>query len=209
MQPGDLKGDEDAAAAQFEHGHHVRAQRIADHHEARRGEVVALQDGGIARGVFVADDLHRAEVLRQPGAPEFAFLVEQVALGEQHQLIVFGQHGQGLGHAVEQFHRSVDHLMRQLNDLGHGAPGDLAVRQLHGGLDERERVCLDAEAERLQVAALDLVQLVNDGVFRSYIRQQAHELVARSAVERLVVPEGIVGVQGNQVKGRHGRYYKG
>ncbi len=87
-------------------------------------------------------------------------------------------------------------------DVGdvHPPAGDL-----DGGLDHRQREALDAEAVAPDIAALGLQKPGLEMVAAGIIRQQFREMVVGQAEEALVVPERIVGVEGDGGKGRHRR----
>src|SRR4051812_14509862 len=75
--PGERVGDVDRPAAESEDRRHVRARRVAHHHEARRVEVVAAQQPLVGPLVLAGDDLDALEPVSEPGARELALLVEQ------------------------------------------------------------------------------------------------------------------------------------
>ena len=92
-----------------------------------------------------------------------------------------------------------DHLAGHLQQVGDLIARDPAAGDFDGRLDERHDEAGDAEAVVGQVAHLGLV---NDGfeiAFQAVRPQQFVELPPRLAVEVLRVPEGVVGVEGDQV----------
>ena len=70
---------------------HVGAHGIADHEEACRVDAVTAKDGRVDIGGLVADDLDVVKVLAQARPVELGRLVQQVALGHEHQRVGRGQ----------------------------------------------------------------------------------------------------------------------
>ena len=57
--------------------------------------VMAGKDAGVDGGGLVADDLNPVEQLTQPRLRQFAFLIQQVALGDHDQPMAIGQRFHG------------------------------------------------------------------------------------------------------------------
>src|SRR5215217_8628256 len=75
-------------AAQGEHGQDVTAHGVADHAEALRRHAELAQDPGVRLGILLQHHLDRLEVVGDPRHLHLARLVDEIALGDQHQPMV-------------------------------------------------------------------------------------------------------------------------
>src|SRR5689334_7240913 len=116
VRPGDLVWDVDRATAELDHRDDVRAQRVADHHELLGLDPSALKDSPVGLLVFLADDLDAEKEVAKTRARELALLVEQVALGDEKQVVPDAQGAKRFFDAVEQLGRLHQHSLAPAED---------------------------------------------------------------------------------------------
>src|SRR5438309_819094 len=85
--PGHHVRDVDGEGAKLDDRHHVRPERVADHHELFGLDAAALEHSAIGVRVLLAEDLDAEKHLAQPRPGELALLVEQVAFGDKQQVV--------------------------------------------------------------------------------------------------------------------------
>jgi hypothetical protein len=197
----------DGLAAHGEHRQNVGLERVANHQKCGGVHAVAGEHALVGGGVLLAHNLDPGKKIAQARACQFAFLVEEVALGEHHQAVAaplqFRQHldyaGQGLDGKVEQALAQVEQLL----DFAarHGPIGEL-----DGGFGHGQHQGLGAVAVQVHVVALHLVEVRADGGGVAAVGQDAAHFALHVVEVRLVGPQRIVGVEGNElgVAGEHG-----
>jgi hypothetical protein len=188
-------------------GTHVRAQRVADHQELGGLHVEALQDPSVGGLVLLGYHLDLPEAVSDARPGNARLLVEEVALGEEHQTQARpSQAVHRLFRAVQQHDRALQHLPAELHQLLDLLAGDLPVRHLHRGLDDRERETLDAVAEEAQVAALDREEAVLEVRYVRVTPDDLSQPLLGPLVALLVVPERVVAIDTHHpdsVESRH------
>ena len=100
-----------------------------------------------------------------------------------------------------------EHALGQVDDTLDVVAGDVAGGERDGGFDHGQGEALDAEAEEAQVGALGREEFLLDRLRDAIGGQELGEARLRVGVEVLGVPEGVVGVEGDEVK--HGGNYRG
>ena len=117
------------------------------------------EHAGVGRRVLLGDDLDALEELGHPGGGHLGLLVEQVALGDQHQPVVAAPSTSSVSATPSSSSTGCasSSLPRERISLDAGAV-DAVLREREGGLDHREREALHAVAEQGQVAPLGLEQ---------------------------------------------------
>jgi len=98
---------------------------------------VFFQQAGVLPFGLVADHLHVLEIRRQPRARHLGFLVQQIALGDDHQGELLRQHRDDLRHMGQQFHLRPQHLLGGLDNLPDILPGNAPLGQFHGSFNHR------------------------------------------------------------------------
>ena len=203
MRPGDVIGDVDGEGPGLDGRDDVRLDRIAGHDRLVGARAVAGKDAVIGAPILLRDDLHGREQIAEAGRRQLALLVQQVALGDQHKAILFGQAVQSLVDARQGLDRMGDHLAAGGEDFAQDARRRLTLAQLHRRLDHGQGEALDAVAVEPQVPALHLGQArLDERVV--VVAQQIEEPRLGQAEDGLVVPEGVVGIEPDCGDG-HGR----
>ena len=116
--PGQRIGDVGGEGAGLQRRQDVGAEGIAGHRRLGRAGAVAGEDPRVGGGVLLADDLDRREQVAQARGGQLLLLVQQVALGDQHQAVALGQLGQRLLHARQGLDRMAQHLAAGGQDVG-------------------------------------------------------------------------------------------
>src|SRR5262245_41858101 len=198
--PGGLVRTVNRAAAHFDHGQDVRPDRIPDHQEAMRRDLVPGDDGLIGLSDFDGDDFDLAEMARQPRTSDLGLLLEEVALGDQHQLMRGGQRRERLFDAIEEFDRGFEHLTGQFDDPAYLGAADTPFCQFDRRFDHRERETFDAVTVMFKVADFGLVHPALYPLLVVIMREYVEYLPLRSAIDRLVVPQRVVRVECDYVE---------
>ena len=137
------------------------------------------------------------KVVGQAGAGDLGLLVEQVALGQQHQGMGAGQVGEHLLDVGQRFNRHLQQLFAIVQNLANLLPRHRALCQIEGRLNHGQGEAFAAVAKVGEVAHFSLVQFPL-GPRRIAIRgQQTLKAIFGRFKVNLIVPQGIVGVKGN------------
>jgi hypothetical protein len=121
-------------------------------------DVVAVEDPTVGVRVLLGHDLDAPEQLDQPRAGDLGFLVGEVALGDDHQLVAVGERLDGVPDPVEQLHGVIEHDLGPVDDRPDVPGRDLPVGDLDGRLDHGQREALHPVAEAGQVGPFPLEQ---------------------------------------------------
>src|SRR5262245_65681106 len=97
----------------------------------------------------------------QPRTRDLGLLFEEIAFGDQHQVVRGGELLDRLFNAVEQFDRSFEHLASQFYDLAYLGATDAPFGQFYRRFDHRESEALDAVSGMLKVGVFGLVPLAS------------------------------------------------
>ena len=192
-----------APGAGCQRGHDVRAQRIADHHGVGWACTMPGKEPGIGLGGLVRDDLDRAEIVAERRRRDLALLVDEIALGDDDELVRLCQGAERRLDMRQRFDRVAQHLppcIDQLADHGsrHAPFGDLDRR-----LDHRQGEALHSEAVMLDVAPLGRRQVFAQMVRVGIGPQQFFEPRRGQLKEALVMPERVVGIKADDGEIRH------
>ena len=195
--PGEFVRDEHAPAARPDRGHDVGAERVADHHPALCPVAVTGEDRGVGLGRLLRHDLDPVEEFAQPGLGHLALLIEQVALRHDEEPVVGRQRLHRLPRVGEEFDGVAQHLLPGFDQFADDAAGHLLLRHLERGFDHRQDEALDAEAIVAEVPPFRREEAGVERVGVGVVGEQRGEAVLRQAEEALVVPERVVGVEGD------------
>src|SRR5262249_55863637 len=102
--------------------------------------------------------------------------------------------------AVEQFDRGVEHLAGQFDDPADLGAADPPFGQFDRRFDHREREAFNAVAVMFQVADFGLVHPALYPILVVIMGKDVQGLPLRAAVDRLVVPQRVVGVECDHVE---------
>src|SRR5690606_488112 len=168
-----------------------------------------LEQARIGARVLLADDLDAAEQRGQSAVAHLRFLVEQVALGDQHHVMRGRDLLHRLAHARQQVHRVAQHVLGDVHDAVQVACGNAPLGDVDRGLDHGQRHALHAVAEHRDVALLHRVQAIaHAGVAEVDVApDDAFEFLLRGVEIVLAAPQGVVGVEADHVDHGHGAEY--
>ena len=116
-RPCEFVRHEDAVAAGGKRRHDVRFQRVADHHRPFRPIPDLGEDAAVGGGVLVRNDLDRIEKVAEPGLGKLALLIEEIALGNQHQQVFARQGLQRLAHVGQGFDGMGEKIAADIENL--------------------------------------------------------------------------------------------
>ncbi|OIQ66802.1 hypothetical protein GALL_516250 [mine drainage metagenome] len=195
QRPRQIVGHIDTPATRLQDRDHVRAQRVADHQCRADTLAVAGKDLGVGGGGLVADNLDPVEKIAKAGLRQFAFLIQQVALGNQQGAKMGGQRLNGFARAGQQFDRVAQHVLPCRDQFRDDCGGNAFVSHLDCGFDHRQREALDAETVVAKVAAFGGNKAVVQWAFVDVVGEEFGKAGLREAKESLVLPEGVVGIE--------------
>ena len=128
-------------------------------------------------------------------------LVQQVSLGEQdHPVAAQGPDlFQGIPDARKRRGGILQDFAAGRQDASHHGARQPVPRQAHGGLQHRYQVRLGAIAQFFHVLRLGGIEFCREGFQRAVFLHLLGPLALRLAEKRLVLPEGIVGIEGDDL----------
>ncbi len=182
----------------------IRFQRIADHQALRRAMAVPLEQAGIDIRRLLADDLDGIEQIAKAGLGELALLIEEIALGDDHQAIAARQRLQRFAHPRQRLDRMRKKIASALEDRLDGRTIDTPFRDLDGGFDHRQREALHPVAIDGEVAALGFEQALLGHIGADELGEDQRELLLRQLVEGLMPPERIIRIKSDGGDGGKG-----
>ena len=168
-----------------------------------RRKVELVEQARVGFRILLAHDLDAAEQIRQARLLHLRFLVEQIALRDQHQFVVRADRFDRFADAGQQFHRMLQQRFAERDDAMQVARADARVGDFHRGFDHRQHHAFDAVAEQREVALLHRVQ----AFVRARIGEvdvtpdDVFEIPLRAAVIILAAPERVVAVEADQADG--------
>jgi hypothetical protein len=121
------------------------------------------EDPGIAGGGLVGHDFDGVEQITKAGLGDLAFLVEQIAFGNDDDAVVRGEHFDSSAGVGEQINGVFQHIAPGGDDLGDDGGGDFRIGHFDGGFDHGQDKALHAVAIVPKVAALGGEQAVVQG----------------------------------------------
>ncbi|MNT34200.1 hypothetical protein D3C72_1701650 [compost metagenome] len=158
---------------------------------------MALEDARIGGLVLVGDNLHGREIFGQARGGELALLVEDIALGDEDQPVRLLQLierlvdiGQGLDRIGQQFAAGGQ-------DFGDHRAGHAVVGDIQGGFHHGKGEALHAEAIEGEIAGdrgdEARIEIGRVGI----VPEQIGEALFGDAEKLLVLPERVVGIEGD------------
>ena len=197
-----------AVPAGGNHRQHIGFQRIAHHHGARRAFAVTRENRGVSSGGLVRHDFDAVKQITQTRLRKFAFLIQQIALGDQQNAVILGQCFHSFTGMRQQIYRMRQHVAPGGHKFGNHRGGHPAICHLNRGFDHRQREPLHAKAVMPQIAPFGGQKAVMQVVRGGKISQQAGKAVLRQAKERLVLPQCIICIKsdcGDMARGHGAR----
>lgn len=198
QRPGQAVWHMNAPGTGLQRRDHVRAKGIADHHRLIRASSMPGKDRAIGVWRLVADDLDSVEEVTKTGLRQLSFLVQKIALGDQYHAVLGGQGRHGASGVGQKLDRMFQHLATGSNQFGNDPCGDARLGHLDRSFDHRQRESLDAEPIVTKVPSLCGLQSFGKMVRLGMVRQKPGKSLLREAEERLVLPQGIVGIEANR-----------
>lgn len=195
--PRQIVRNENAPSANLDRRDHIGFHRIPHHHRPRGAAGGSAENPRIGRRAFVRDDLDRVKQLSQPRLRQFAFLMQQVTLGDQYKVMSLGHRRDGLPCVGQQLHRMIQHVAPGLQQLRDHRGGDPPLGHLDGGFDHRQGKPLHAKAIVPNIAPLGLQQPGIQMRALGVIGQQFGESLLRQMKESFVMPERIIRIEAN------------
>src|SRR5262245_26436225 len=136
----------------------------------------------------------------QPRTRDLGLLLEEIAFGDQHQVVRGGERRDRLFDAVEEFDRGFEHLAGQFDDPAYLVAANAPFGQFDRRFDHREREAFDAVAVMFEVTDFRLVHPALYPVAVVIMRQDVEDLTLRATIDRLVVPQRVAGVEVDNVE---------
>ena len=134
---------------------------------------------------------------------QLALLVEQVTFRDQYEQVLAVECAKRLLHMRQCLDRVAQEVTADIEDFGDRLRGHTTICDLDRRLDHREREALDAEAVMLEVPLLRLKQPLRDMSSLGIIAKQSGKMLLCQAVELLVLPERVVGIEADGRDGAH------
>ena len=200
-RPGMTLRNHDRMAPRSKHRSNVRRHRIANHQASLRLTTPTIEESLVGGRVLFGHDRDMVESVGEARRCQLGLLVEQVAFsdhGEPH--IDLGEPIEGVSHTGEQLDRVIHELTRPGQNLVDLSSGDSRVRDLYCRLDQRQPKTLDPITKHGEIAPLGLQQLCRQLRAWCVVAEQLFDLAAQLGEETLVVPQGVVGVEGDEVE---------
>ena len=197
--------DVDGGGAEFEDGQDVGFERVTHHEELVGRDGVAAEDRGVSRGIFFGDDFDVGEMWGEAGFAEFAFLVEQVALGDEDQAVGFREERNGGGGVGEKFDGVVEHFAAELEEHANFFGGDFSGAELDGGFDGGKGEALHAVAVEFEITRFGGEQRAVDGGGVVIAGKERAVALVDAFEDDFVVPKGVVGIEADHADVLHGR----
>ena len=210
-RPSQPMWDMHAETSSLDHGDDIGFERVADHQGTVGPVAMAGEDLGVNRGRFVRHDLDPVEKITKTGLGEFAFLIQEVALGDQKDAVGVGQRLDRVAGMGEEFDRMFQHLAPGGHEIGDDAGRDAAFGHFDGGFDHGEGKALHAKAVMPKVAAFGGEEAVMQVIWIGIIGQKRGETILRQAEEGFILPERVVGIKadGGDAGTGHGHSFSG
>lgn len=146
-------------------------------------------------GSLVADNFDPVEKLAKAGLGKLAFLVEEIAFGNQNQLEQFTEAFQGFPDMGQGQDGMGQHFPASAEDFLNNGGGNLAVGNIYCCFDHRKYKAFCAETIEFEIAFFGLQQ-AGAQVGRCGKVRKKHGKTGFGEFEKmLALPEGVVGIQ--------------
>lgn len=201
--PYHFEGDVSGVAAELEHGSYIAFETVAYHEELVNADTESAAELPILAWSFVGYHLHSVEIVPQSRAEKFVFLVEDFAFSEDHHLVFWScsEYLKCLFHARERCGGYVEQASSKALYLQETVGADMPMAHLYGIFHQREGERFATVAQFGHVASLYFEK------FGGYVCgvgpgcEDLTVLVLHPFEMGLAVPEGVVGVEGDEADG--------
>ena len=201
QRPGAAVGHIHAIPARRQHRQDIGFQRIADHQRLSGPGAMAREKGLVDSRSLFRHDLNPMKQIAKARLREFAFLVQEVAFGDQDDMVRLGQCLEGSARVGQKIDRVGQHVAPCGHQIGDDTRGHAAICDLNRGLDHRQYKAFDAVAIGAQIAPLGGKQTLGKVAFVGVIGQQGGKAGLRQGKHRLIVPKRVVGIKTDGGKG--------
>jgi len=116
VDPGALLRNIGRPRPRLERREDVGAHGISSHHRAPGRDAIGREQAAERVGMLVADDLDAREMASQSRRGELGLLVEQIALGDQHQPATRGERLKRILDALEQYDGMGEQFLPRLQE---------------------------------------------------------------------------------------------
>ncbi len=190
-----------AGAAERDHRQDVAAHTVAHHAEPLGRDTDPAQDTGVGGEVLFEHDLDLIEVVFEAAGLDLVGLLDEVALGDQHQAVLAAHLLQHLGHSGKEAHRRGELVVDQVDDLADHGRGHTPLGDRDCRLDCRQTEGLHAVAEHRQVLLLHTRKCgLHVDAVGGIGRHQLHEPLLVGVEAVLAVPQGVVGIEADNIE---------
>ena len=199
-----MVGHVHAATTKFEHRRDIRHQRVADHDKRCGSNAELGEHARIGRRILFRDNLDALEQIAKARALDLGLLVDQVALGDEHDAVIRSECLDRFADTRQQFDRMGQHFLADADQSMQVAGTDQATGDIESRLDHRQGHALGAITEDVDIAGLDREQaLVHARIGEIDIAtDDALELGLRGVVEILALPQRVIAIEADQLN-RH------
>ena len=206
--PGQAMRDMYSPSTGLKRRDHVRFQRISHHQRLSRAGTMPRKQPGIGLRGLVRNDLDGVEQIAQTGLRQLAFLIQQIALGDQQDPELRREGSDRVGGMGQQISGGRQHRPPKRQNLGNGAGWNTCPRNFYGGFNHRKHEALYPKTVLRQVSPFSRQQSLREMIGGCMVGQQCHKALFGQVKELLVVPKRIVGVKANRGEGWH-RFLRG
>jgi len=205
VRPGDRIGNIDGVGTGLQGWQDVGLHRISGHDRAFGPWPIAAEDFAVGVGGLLADDLHAAEKIAKARGRQLLLLMQQVALGDQHQPVFVGKLRKRRLHTRQGLDRMDQHLAPGGEDFSNNTGRYSPVRQLHGAVDHTKCKALRTVAVEPQIAAFHVSQPGHDLDLITKLSQQFDEPSLGQSEDGLIVPKRVIGIDADRGDCSHER----
>ena len=188
--PRQFEGDVHGMATEPQHGFDVALETVAHHQQLVDANAKGGTELTVLAGRLVGHHFHTVEIVPKARTQQFVLLVENLAFGEHHHLVM-APASQGLQrgvHTLKGRGGKAQQTAAQLLDGKQGGGINAATAYLHGVLYQRQGERLAAIAQFGHVLRLRLEQLGRDMLFVAIRSEHVAVLALHGHEMRLAVP---------------------
>lgn len=179
----------------LDHRTDIRAQGISRHQGAFCPVALPGENICVDCGRFVADDLDPVKKIAKPRLRQLAFLIQQIAFGDQQDTVRSGDILKRFAGMRQQLNRVLQHVLSRCDQFCDHRGRNALIGHFYRGFDHRKDKALDAEPIMTKVSSLGRDEAVHQVVAGHVILQKIGESLLRQPKEPLVLPQRIVGIE--------------
>ncbi len=195
VAPGHVVWNVHRASAKLEDRQDVGTQRVAHHHELVGFDPAAREYPPIGADILLAQDLDPEKQAGQAGPRQLALLIEEIALGDQEEVVALAKPAQRGLDAFEELSRLRQHSLAPAEDVLEVGRRNPPLSELDRGFDHRKGERFDAVAVNSEVLHLGLKKMLVDIDIGHMALQKVAELALCDVEPVLVVPQRVVAIE--------------